>query len=364
MCNSIVLLYNYNMGRKPREQPIHNRLAVLRAERNLSRLQLADAIGVNFQTIGYLERGDYSPSLELAFRLAEYFDLPIEAIFARKPFAPLSRDILVLRGAPVSTMAAPAADIPDVTWRDAITPSSRASRRRWTICYALLLVLLAVSVVDDTFAVGRGSEDQIPIILIVALPVVFGMLRRGTRRITAFDHPDLDERDVAARNSAYRIAFPLLALVVVAALVLLAVAAPDADRTLLVGVTQDGSFVEPLAFVGLGLWIALWAIFLPTGVLAWREPDALESETGDGRLSERIRDALLGLALGGGIALVVLAESDSGLWPFVATLALLGGLGRRAAGQPMMSRQRKIRVAVGVAMILVLLFVALFAAAW
>jgi DNA-binding XRE family transcriptional regulator len=86
-------LYNYNMGRKPKDAgpEIHNRLPVLRAERNLSRQQLADAIGVNYQTIGYLERGDYSPSLELAFRLAGYFDLPIESIFAREPFPPTSR---------------------------------------------------------------------------------------------------------------------------------------------------------------------------------------------------------------------------------------------------------------------------------
>jgi DNA-binding XRE family transcriptional regulator len=81
------------MGRNPKDAqpPMYNRLVVLRAERSLSRQQLADAIGVNYQTVGYLERGDYSPSLELAFRLAEFFDLPIEAIFAREPFAPTSR---------------------------------------------------------------------------------------------------------------------------------------------------------------------------------------------------------------------------------------------------------------------------------
>ena len=81
------------MGRnsRSRQPPIYNRLPVLRAERSLSRQELAEAIGVNYQTIGYLERGDYSPSLELAFRLAEFFDLPIEAIFAREPFAPTSR---------------------------------------------------------------------------------------------------------------------------------------------------------------------------------------------------------------------------------------------------------------------------------
>ncbi len=69
---------------------IHNRIAVLRAERGLSRQALADALGVNYQTIGYLERGEYNPSLELALRITELFALPVEAVFAREPFAPLS----------------------------------------------------------------------------------------------------------------------------------------------------------------------------------------------------------------------------------------------------------------------------------
>ena len=83
------------MGRKRRssEDQLHNRIGVLRAERDLTRQQLADAIGVNYQTVGYLERGDYSPSLELAFRLAEFFELPIEAIFAREQFTPLSEQV-------------------------------------------------------------------------------------------------------------------------------------------------------------------------------------------------------------------------------------------------------------------------------
>lgn len=75
------------------ERRIHNRLAVLRAERGISRLELARAVGVNHQTIGYLERGDYSPSLELALRLGEVFGLPVEAMFSTKPFAPLSEQV-------------------------------------------------------------------------------------------------------------------------------------------------------------------------------------------------------------------------------------------------------------------------------
>ena len=42
---------------------LHNRIAVLRAERGITRRQLAEAVGVHYQTVGYLERGEYSPSL-------------------------------------------------------------------------------------------------------------------------------------------------------------------------------------------------------------------------------------------------------------------------------------------------------------
>jgi putative transcriptional regulator len=55
--------------------------------------QLAGALNVNYQTIGYLERGEYNPSLELALRAAEYFELPVEAIFSRSPFAPMSSQL-------------------------------------------------------------------------------------------------------------------------------------------------------------------------------------------------------------------------------------------------------------------------------
>ena len=72
---------------------LHNRLAVLRAERGLSRQDLAEALNVNYQTIGYLERGEYNPSLELALRTAEYFGLPVEVIFSRRPFTPMSEQL-------------------------------------------------------------------------------------------------------------------------------------------------------------------------------------------------------------------------------------------------------------------------------
>ena len=75
------------------EPALHNRLAVLRAERGLSRQDLAEAVGVNYQTIGYLERGEYNPSLVLALQLSEYFGLPVEAVFSSRPFEPMSTRI-------------------------------------------------------------------------------------------------------------------------------------------------------------------------------------------------------------------------------------------------------------------------------
>ena len=65
---------------------LYNRIAVFRAERGVSRRELAEAVGVNNQTIGYLERGDYKPSLELAMKIAAYFDVPIELLFSFRPF--------------------------------------------------------------------------------------------------------------------------------------------------------------------------------------------------------------------------------------------------------------------------------------
>ncbi len=59
---------------------------MLRAERGISRRELAEALGVHYQTIGYLERGEYSPSLHLALRIAAYFEVTVEVIFSTNPF--------------------------------------------------------------------------------------------------------------------------------------------------------------------------------------------------------------------------------------------------------------------------------------
>jgi putative transcriptional regulator len=61
---------------------MNNRLKVLRAERNWSQADLAEALGVSRQTVNALETGRYDPSLPLAFKIAQVFEQPIESIFS------------------------------------------------------------------------------------------------------------------------------------------------------------------------------------------------------------------------------------------------------------------------------------------
>ena len=71
------------MGRKPKseEERVANRIEELRTQSNLSRQELADEVGVHYQTIGYIERGEYSPSLVLALRIASVLGASVEEVF-------------------------------------------------------------------------------------------------------------------------------------------------------------------------------------------------------------------------------------------------------------------------------------------
>lgn len=70
----------------PKTTKIYNRIKLHRIARNLSREELANLAGVNFQTIGYLEREEYNPSLELAMKLAQIFEVKLEQLFSFQPF--------------------------------------------------------------------------------------------------------------------------------------------------------------------------------------------------------------------------------------------------------------------------------------
>lgn len=76
-----------NMGRKPKDEtPVFNRLEEVRETRGLSRAELAYGADVHYQTIGYIERGEYSPSLSLALTLAKILRTDVHDIFSLQPF--------------------------------------------------------------------------------------------------------------------------------------------------------------------------------------------------------------------------------------------------------------------------------------
>ena len=58
-----------------------NRLKVLRAERNWSQAELAVRLDVSRQAVNAIETGKHDPSLQLVFRIARLFEMPIEEIF-------------------------------------------------------------------------------------------------------------------------------------------------------------------------------------------------------------------------------------------------------------------------------------------
>ena len=61
-----------------------NEIRVCRARKDITQGELADAVGVSRQTIISIEKGKYDPSLDLAFKLANYFQMSIEDIFHYK----------------------------------------------------------------------------------------------------------------------------------------------------------------------------------------------------------------------------------------------------------------------------------------
>lgn len=77
-------IYATDMSRNP-EEPVYNRIEEARISLGLTRQDLADKVGVHYQTIGYLEREEYSPSLVLALRIATALDQEVTALFSLTP---------------------------------------------------------------------------------------------------------------------------------------------------------------------------------------------------------------------------------------------------------------------------------------
>lgn len=80
-CNQVVTFLEKIMGGY---NLIYNRIKVLRAERNWTQADLAYKVGISRQAVISIEKYKYVPSLELAFKIAEVFEIPINEVFQRK----------------------------------------------------------------------------------------------------------------------------------------------------------------------------------------------------------------------------------------------------------------------------------------
>jgi len=68
------------------DTPIRNRIRTLRFHHDeMTQQELADRVGVTRQTINAVENGRYAPSLEVAFRIAAVFDVPLGEVFQYEP---------------------------------------------------------------------------------------------------------------------------------------------------------------------------------------------------------------------------------------------------------------------------------------
>ena len=72
----------------------YNRLKMLRVERNMSRKELADLADIHPQTIGYIERQQFNPTIELALKLSKTLGVGLDSIFSAVPFNLLDDKLL------------------------------------------------------------------------------------------------------------------------------------------------------------------------------------------------------------------------------------------------------------------------------
>jgi DNA-binding XRE family transcriptional regulator len=78
-------IYATSVSRNP-EEPLFNRVEAARTLAGMTRNELAEQVGVHYQTIGYIERGEYNPSLALALRLSQALGVDVSQIFSSSPF--------------------------------------------------------------------------------------------------------------------------------------------------------------------------------------------------------------------------------------------------------------------------------------
>ena len=171
---------------------MHNRLSVLRAERGVSRRVLAEAIGVNPQTIGYIERGDYGPSLELGLKIAAFFGAPVDVLFSLKPFRPLA-----------DHLAQPIKEKESMTL-------PRSIRRLAVV--SMYGAYLAGGIMQwRVRAAGQDRQVILATFLFAFVVGAFLFVSTHYMRWTGAKENALDEREIVTRNAVYRTAYSLMA---------------------------------------------------------------------------------------------------------------------------------------------------------
>lgn len=239
-------------------------------------------------------------------------------------------------------------------WRDELTPRTRASRRRWTVVEAVLLLGMGATALSDGLRDAvAGDGDGRGIVLLV----VYGVLQRGTRRLGSLrtGDGDLDERDRASRHHAFRTAFGLFLLVLLVTLAALPAALPEGSTGTQGLRETGGSYLAGGDLWTLMLWLFAWAVFLPTAALAWREPDAPPLDVDDPRpvLGEGVRDLLLVAVLAVGAGIAIAAPSGNATIqslvlpyvPFALLVCVVGAVrGRRAGDHPLRAAFRGWRI--------------------
>lgn len=77
------------MGRQPKtDAPVYHQISRIRKLKGLTRRDLAEQVGVHYQTIGYVERGEYAPSLFLALKMSELLGKSVNELFSLSPVKP------------------------------------------------------------------------------------------------------------------------------------------------------------------------------------------------------------------------------------------------------------------------------------
>ncbi|GAA5151947.1 hypothetical protein GCM10023321_19870 [Pseudonocardia eucalypti] len=250
-----------NSRRRDTEDQVHHRVAALRLERGLSRHQLAEALGLHPRTIGYLEQGEWEPSLAVALKIARLFDLPVEAIFSTP-----SRPRLL----PVAT---PPGNIPDDAMstggaglRGVGGDASRRARRSLTVGFLACLSAMPLAMAFLPESDGR----------LVSILAMFGgyalsiMLANAIRKLGAGHDGALDEiqRRVHDRYNSYAYLVLIRAYSVATVVILLFCWVKFELSDVASGASAVGI---PLLFL---------VVSLPSLIVAWSLPDLDRSATG------------------------------------------------------------------------------------